>query len=254
VLHYEESAREHSTDKGHREIATLQSKDAGQPKGVSLLLATKLSVPLVWPGLVPRPHLFQRLETCLEHPLILLAAPAGFGKTALLSAWVSLDSGDNDPAQFWSYVLAALDALHPGLGATALSLQSAQTAPIETVLVELFNNVSALPQHIILILDDYHLIEELPIHRAVTYLLDHLPPQLHLVLASRVDPPLPLSRLRVRHHLVELRADDLRFTLAEAATFLNEIMGLQLAERDIAAIESRTEGWVAGLQLAALSM
>ena len=235
-----------------------------QQSNKRLLLATKLAIPPVRSGLVPRPHLFQRLEASLEHPLTLLAAPAGFGKTALLSAWarerqrslawVSLDSSDNDPAQFWSYALSALDALHPGLGATALSLQSAQTAPIETVLAALINGMGTQPQHIALILDDYHLIEELPIHRAMTFLLEHLPPQLHLVLASRVDPPLPLARLRVRHQLAELRADDLRFTLAEAATFLNEIMGFQLTERDIAALESRTEGWVAGLQLAALSM
>src|SRR5207248_4025680 len=193
----------------------LKSKDGGQPQRDPLLLATKLAIPPARSGLVPRPHLFQKLESGLEHPLTLLAAPAGFGKTALLRAWarerqrsiawVSLDRSENDPAQFWSYVLAALDALHPGLGATALSLQSAQTAPIETVLVELINNVSALPQHIALILDDYHLIEELSIHRAVSFLLEHLPPQFHLVLASRVDPPLPLSRLRVRHQLVELR-------------------------------------------------
>lgn len=229
-----------------------------------LLLATKLAIPPVRSGLVPRPHLFHRLDACLEQPLTLLSAPAGFGKTAMLSAWaqarkpsiawVSLDSSDNDPAQFWSYVLAALDTLRPGIGAAALTLQSAQTTPIETVLVELINHVNALSEHIALILDDYHLIEDLPIHRTVTYLLEHQPPQLHLVLASRHDPPLPLSRLRVRHQLVELRADDLRFTLGEAATFLNEIMSLQLSERDIAALESRTEGWIAGLQLAALSM
>jgi LuxR family maltose regulon positive regulatory protein len=236
----------------------------GQQGKDQLLLSTKLAIPPVRLELVPRLRLFQRLEACLEHPLTLIAAPAGFGKSVVLSAWarlheqsvawVSLDSSDNDPAQFWSYVLAALDALCPGLGATALSLQSAQSAPIETVLAALINALGTLPQHIALILDDYHLIEDLLIQRAMTFLLEHLPPQFHLVLASRVDPPLPLSRLRVRHQLVELRADDLRFTLAEAVTFLNEIMGFQLSEHDIAALESRTEGWVAGLQLAALSM
>ena len=230
-----------------------------------LLLATKLAIPPIRSDLILRPRLFNKLEACLEHPLTLLAAPAGFGKTVLLSAWarqhkqsvgwVSLDSSDNDPAQFWTYVLATLDALHPGLGAEPLSwLQSEQPAQIETVLVAFMNALGALRQDVVLILDDYHLIEEPPIHRTMTYLLDHLPPQFHLMLASRVDPSLPLARLRARHHLMELRADDLRFTFDEAATFLNEMMGFQLAEHDIAALETRTEGWIAGLQLAALSM
>jgi len=237
----------------------------GQHSSNHLLVTTKLAIPPVRLDLVPRPQLFQKLEACLEHPLTLLAAPAGFGKTVLLSAWarqqqrsvawVSLDSSDTDPVQFWTYVFAALDALHPGIGATPLSLlQSSQPPPIETVLAALINALGVLQQHIALILDDYHIIEELSIHRAMTFLLEHLPPQFHLVLASRVDPPLPLSRLRARHQLVELRADDLRFTFAEAAAFLNEIMGFQLAEHDIAALETRTEGWIAGLQLAALSM
>ena len=237
----------------------------GQHSSNHLLVSTKLAIPPVRLDLVPRPHLFQKLEACLEHPLTLLAAPAGFGKTVLLSAWarqqqrsvawVSLDSSDTDPVQFWTYVFAALDALHPGIDATPLSLlQSAQPPPIETVLAALINALGVLQQHIVLILDDYHIIEELSIHRAMTFLLEHLPPQVHLVLASRVDPPLPLSRLRARHQLVELRVDDLRFTFAEAAAFLNEIMGFQLAEHDIAALETRTEGWIAGLQLAALSM
>ena len=237
----------------------------GQHSSNHLLVSTKLAIPPVRLDLVPRPHLFQKLEACLEHPLTLLATPAGFGKTVLLSAWarqqqrsvawVSLDSSDTDPVQFWTYVLAALDALHPGIGATPLSLlQSAQPPSIETVLAALINALGVLQQHIALILDDYHIIEELSIHRAMTFLLEHLPPQFHLVLASRVDPPLPLARLRARHQLVELRADDLRFTFAEAAAFLNEIMGFQLAEHDIAALETRTEGWIAGLQLAALSM
>ena len=243
----------------------MQRKEMGQQRKDQLLLTTKLAIPPVRLELVPRPRLFQRLEACMQHPLTLLAAAAGFGKTVVLSAWarqhrqsvawVSLDSSDNDPVQFWTYVLTALDTLHPGLGATPLSfLQAAQPASIETVLAALMNALDTLQQHIVLILDDYHVIEERPIHRAITFLLEHLPPQFHLVLASRVDPPLPLSRLRARHQLVELRADDLRFTFAEAATFLNEIMGFQLAEHDIAALETRTEGWIAGLQLAALSL
>jgi LuxR family maltose regulon positive regulatory protein len=139
--------------------------------------------------------------------------------------WVSLDSSDNDPAQFWTYVLLHL-------------LQSAQPASIETVLAVLINALGTLQQHIALILDDYHVIEELPIHRTVTFLLDHLPLQFPLVLASRVDPPLPLVRLHARYQLVELRADDLRFIFAEAASFLNEIMGFQLAEHGSASESS----------------
>jgi LuxR family transcriptional regulator, maltose regulon positive regulatory protein len=231
----------------------------------NLLLTTKLAIPPIRSDLVLRPRLFNKLEACLEHPLTLLAAPAGFGKTVLLSTWarqqkqpvgwVSLDSSDNGAMQFWTYVITALDTLYPGLGAVVFSLlQSEQPTSIENVLVALINALGALQQDVVLILDDYHTIEELPIHRAMIYLLDHVPPQFHLVLASRVDPPLSLSRLRARHHLMELRADDLRFTFAEAAAFLNEMMGFYIAERDIAALETRTEGWIAGLQLAALSM
>jgi LuxR family transcriptional regulator, maltose regulon positive regulatory protein len=230
-----------------------------------LLLTTKLAIPPVRLDLVPRPHLFQKLEACLEHSLTLLAAPAGFGKTVLLSAWarqgqrsvawVSLESSDNDSAQFWTYVLSALDALHPGIGKTPLSLlQSNQPASIETILAALINALGTLTEHNVLILDDYHIIEERSIQRAMTFLFDHIPPQLHVVIASRIDPPLPLSRLRARHQLVELRADDLRFSYDEAAAFLNAIMGFRLSEQDIAALETRTEGWIAGLQLAALSM
>jgi DNA-binding MarR family transcriptional regulator len=237
----------------------------GQQRSDQLLLATKLTIPPVRSDLVARPRLVRSLEACMEHPLTLLAAPAGFGKTVLLSAWarqqqqsvgwVSLDSSDNDPAQFWTYVLVALDTLHPGLGAEPLSLlQSEQSAPIETVLVALINALGALQQNVALVLDDYHLIEAFPIHRAMTFLLDHMPSQFHLVIASRIDPPLPLSRLRVLHQLLELRVDDLRFTIEEAATFLNEVMGLQLTTDAVVALETRTEGWIAGLQLAALSM
>jgi LuxR family transcriptional regulator, maltose regulon positive regulatory protein len=246
-------------------VRKYESSNMEQQSNDHLLLATKLTIPHVRLDLIPRPRLFQKLETCLEYPLTLLAAPAGFGKTVVLSTWaqqrqrsvgwVSLDSSDNDPGQFWTYVLTALDALHPGLGAEPLSwLQSEQPVTIETVLVAFMNALAALRQDVVLILDDYDIIEEPPIHRTMTYLLDHLPPLFHLVLASRVDPPLPLARLRARHQLMELRADDLRFTFDEAATFLNEMMGFRLAEHDIAALETRTEGWITGLQLAALSM
>ena len=237
----------------------------GQQTSDQMLLATKLTIPPVRSDLVARPRLVRSLEACMQHPLTLLAAPAGFGKTVLLSTWarqqqqsvgwVSLDSGDNDQAQFWTYVFVALDTLHPGLGAKPMSLlQSEQSAPIETALVALLNALGVLQQDVALVLDDYHLIEAFPIHRAMTFLLNHLPSPFHLVIASRIDPPLPLSRLRVRHQLLELRVDDLRFTFAEAAAFLNEILGFQLAEHDVASLETRTEGWIAGLQLAALSM
>jgi LuxR family transcriptional regulator, maltose regulon positive regulatory protein len=248
----------------HR-LLNFESRDMGQQSSDQLLLATKLAIPLVRSGLVARPRLLHTLEACVQHPLTFLAAPAGFGKTVLLSAWarqqqrtvgwVSLDSSDNDPVQFWTYGITALDTLHPGIGNTPLSfLQAKQPASIETVLAALMNALGTLQQDTVLILDDYHVIEALSIHRSMTFLLDHLPPQLHLVIASRVDPPLPLSRLRVRGQLVELRADDLRFTFDEAATFLNDSMGLHLRMDDIVALENRTEGWIAGLQLAALSM
>ncbi len=172
-----------------------------------------------------------------------------------LASWVSLDNSDNDPVQFWSYFITALGRLQPGVGKTPLSLlQSAPSAAIEVVLIALVNALSSLQRNIALVLDDYHVIEAPSIHHAVTFLLDHLPLQLHLIIASRTDPPLPLARLRARGLLNELRADDLRFTLDEAATFLHEIMGLHLSTNDIAALETRTEGWIAGLQLAALSM
>jgi len=204
----------------------------------------------------------------------LISAPAGFGKTTLVSswlydlrivnqkpelvnraAWFSLDEGDNDPARFLSYLIAALQVIEPDLG-TELSgiLQSPQPPPTEMVLTILLNEVTALPNRFVLVLDDYHVIDSKPVDRALTFLIDHLPHQMHLVIATREDPDLPLARLRARGYLTELRAADLRFTLAEAAQFLNQVMGLTLSADDIAALESRTEGWIAGLQLAAISM
>jgi len=186
----------------------------------------------------------------------LLSAPAGFGKTTLVSAWrataagrampcawVSLDAADSDPLRFWRYVIAALDMLQPDSGATALALlQSPQPPPIEAVLTLLLNALSTLPTDAVLVLDDYHLIDALPIHSALAFLLDHLPPQLHLILITRADPPLPLTRLRARRELTELRAADLSFTADEATTFLTEVMGLPLSMDDVAALETRTEG------------
>ena len=237
------------------------------------LLATKLFVPAPRPNLVIRQRLFDRLQTGLMDKLTLIAAPAGFGKTTLLSAWratvagstlpfawVSLDSADNDPLRFWSYIIAAIDMLVPGSGTTALVLlQSPQPPPIEIILTSVLNAFSALVinpplRHVALALDDYHVITAPAIHDALAQMIDYLPPNLHLVILTRADPALPLARLRARSVMTEIHANGLRFTSDEAATFLNQVMGLSLTAADVAALESRTEGWIAGLQLAALAM
>ncbi len=235
------------------------------------LLETKLYVPRPRRGLVPRPRLSQRLDRGTTSKLMLISAPAGFGKTTLLTewlaagpaapaderlaAWLSLDRADNDPASFWTYVIAALQTVAPGIGESALTLlQAPQPPPIETVLTALLNDLGAITGDIVLVLDDYHVIDARDVQDAMAFLLDHLPPRLHVVIASRTDPALPLARLRARGELVETRAAELRFTPDEAAAYLNEMMGLQLTARDVAALEGRTEGWIAALQLAALSM
>ena len=170
-------------------------------------------------------------------------------------AWLSLDVGDSDPTRFLTYLVAALQTVAANIGAGALGvLQSPQPPPIESILTALINEIAATPDSFVLVLDDYHLIDAKPVEDALTFLLEHLPPQMHLVIATREDPNLPLARLRVRGHLIELRAADLRFTPAEAAEFLNHAMGLNLSPENIAALETRTEGWIAGLQLAAISM
>jgi LuxR family maltose regulon positive regulatory protein len=214
---------------------------------------------------VSRPRLVERLNRGLTGKLTLISAPAGSGKTSLLSEWIpcsqqrvtwlSLDKGDNDPTCFWGYFIGALQLLQTGLGESALGLlQSPQPPPPELILTTLLNELAAFPHAFALVLDDYHVIESPAIHQALTFMLDHLPPQMHLMMTSRVDPPLPLSRLRSRDQLTELRARDLRFTLDEVTTFFNQVMGLALSTADVAALEARTEGWIAGLQLAALSM
>jgi LuxR family maltose regulon positive regulatory protein len=229
------------------------------------LLSTKLHVPRPPPQLVRRSHLNERLQQAMERQLTLIAAPAGFGKTTLLSAWlqdapvstawVSLDSGDDDPTRFWSYTLAALDTVHVGLGAIGLpQLQSSQPPPLEIILTAVINSLAALPEEVVLVFDDYHAITAHPIHTSVTFLLDHLPARLHLVIATRADPPLPLARLRAKGQLVEIRSTDLRFTREEATSFLAQTIGLEISTEDIAALETRTEGWIAGLKLAALSL
>src|SRR5262245_4492159 len=254
-------------------LTTVAARPAPTTALPANLLATKLFVPPARANLVIRQRLFERVETGLQNKLTLVAAPAGFGKTTLFSdrrataagsalpfGWVSLDRADNDPLRFWSYIITALDTLVPGVGTTALALlQSPQPPPIEHILTSVLNAFSAayaVPsvQDSALVLDDYHVITAPAIHSALAFLLDYLPPQLHLVILTRADPALPLARLRVRGAVTELHASDLRFTPDEAAAFLNQMMGLSLDADDLAALEVRTEGWVAGLQLAALAI
>ena len=228
------------------------------------LLETKLYLPKWSADLVSRSRLLDRIHP--KRKLTLVSAPAGFGKTTLLAewvaavptrpvAWVSLDQSDNDPAVCWTYLITALQNIQPSLGERSLSLlQSPQPPPIESVLMTLLNELTAVEEDFVLILDDYHVIETQAIHRGIGFLINHLPPQMHLVISSRADPPLPLARLRGGGDLTELRAADLRFTPDEAATFLNQVMGIEISAADVAALEQRTEGWIAGLQLAALSM
>ena len=229
------------------------------------LLETKLYIPGRHPGLLSRPRLVERLNQGAQRKLTLVSAPAGSGKSTLVAewvaasrraaAWISLDPGDNNPALFWTYVVTALRTARPDVGESALSwLSSARPPATEWILTSLINEITANDQHVALILDDYHVIDAEPIHRAVAFLLEHLPPRMHLVIATRSDPPLPLARLRGRRELTELRASDLRFTPEEAAAFLNEAMGLGLSAADVAVLEARTEGWIVSLQLAALSM
>ena len=229
------------------------------------LLATKLYIPRPPLQLVRRPRLVEQLMQALECQLTLIAAPAGFGKTTLLSAWlhdssissawVSLDSGDDDPTRFWSYTLASLDVVCSGLGASGLSLlQSPQPPPLESMLTTVINRLAALHRELVLILDDYHVITANPIHASITFLLDHMPTRLHLIIATRADPPLPLARLRSKGQLVEIRSTDLRFTREEATSFLSQTSGVEFSTEVITALETRTEGWIAGLQLAALSL
>src|ERR671914_1837577 len=229
------------------------------------ILTTKLYIPPPQPKVVLRPRLIECLNEGLDRKLSLISAPAGSGKTTLLSewlagrsqpaAWLSLDEGDNDPTRFLAYLVAALRTIAPNIGEGLLgALQSPQPPPTESVLTALLNEITTLPDDFVLVLDDYHVIDARPVDDALAFLIEHLPPRMHLVIATREDPNLPLARLRVRGQLSELRAADLRFTPEEAAEFLNQVMGLSLSAEDIAALERRTEGWIAGLQLAALSM
>ncbi len=229
------------------------------------ILLTKLNVPPPRPAAITRSRLVERLSDGLHSKLTLVSAPAGFGKTTLVSewvanldrptAWLSLDEADSDLTRFLGYTIAALQTVATAVGdGMAGLLQLAQPPPAVSILTSLINDIGSLATPVVLVLDDYHLIRAPAIDDAVAFLLDHAPPQLHLVITTREDPRLPLARLRGRGEMTELRAADLRFTPDEATAFLNETMGLALTEDDVAALELRTEGWIAGLQLAALSM
>jgi LuxR family transcriptional regulator, maltose regulon positive regulatory protein len=231
------------------------------------ILSTKLYPPPPRSKIVLRHPLIEKLNAGLSsgRKLTLISAPAGFGKTTLIGewgagcdrpvAWFSLDEGDNDPTRFLTYLITALQTIRPDIGAGVLEvLKTHQSPPIESILTTLLNEIATIPKKFILVLDDYHLMDAKAIDNALTFLLEHQPPQMHLVITTREDPNLPLARLRVRSQLTELRAADLRFTPSETAEFLNHVMGLNLSAENISALEARTEGWIAGLQLAALSM
>jgi LuxR family maltose regulon positive regulatory protein len=232
-----------------------------------VLLATKLHVPHPQPGFVSRPRLAAALDEGLARQLVLVCAPAGSGKTVLLAdwagrdgrlvAWLSLDAADNDPARFWRHVVAALDRVRPGIAERAGPLLGPPAPPsFEGLVTALVNELAAQPgeDEVLLVVDDYHLIEAQSVHASLEFLVEHLPPGLDLVVASRADPPLPLPRLRAGGRLAELRAADLRFTAEEAAALLREATGGELPGEAVAALAARTEGWAAGLQLAALSL
>jgi LuxR family transcriptional regulator, maltose regulon positive regulatory protein len=229
------------------------------------LLRTKLFIPRPRKNLVSRPRLVDCLNSGLDRKLTLIAAPAGFGKTTLLSEWIpqsprcaiwlSLDDNDNDPSQFWTYFIKSLQGLKTELGEGAFSLlHSPQTFPINSILTGLINDVASFPDGFAIVLDDYHVIESQAVHEALAFLIDHQPANMHLMITTRIDPPLLLTRLRARDQLIELRANDLRFSVEETSEFLNQAMGLSLSIDEVAALETRTEGWIAGLQIAALSM
>jgi LuxR family maltose regulon positive regulatory protein len=228
------------------------------------LLATKLHLPRPRAALVARPRLLARLNEGMERELVLVCTPAGFGKTTVLAewartgqrpvAWLSLDEFDNDPARFWRHVAAALDPLRPGVAVRVTALLGSPPASFEGAVTALVNALAGLAEAAVLVLDDYHLIQSPAVHASVEFLLEHLPPSLRLVLASRADPPLPLARLRASGQLTELRETDLRFTRQEAAELLGALVGVEVPEAAAAALEERTEGWAAGLQLAALSL
>lgn len=229
------------------------------------ILTTKLHIPAHRQQIVPRPRLIKQLNRGLRRKLTLISAPAGSGKTTLVIdwlsdtghpvTWISLDESDNDPGQFLLYLISALQNIEPALGEHLFqALQSAQVPAIEPILRDLLNEIAMIEQDFILVLDDYHVVDSEQVDNAIVFLIEYMPPQMQLVITTREDPQFPVSRLRVRQQITELRASDLRFTHDEIAKFLNQIMGLKLSVDNIIALEARTEGWIAGLQLAAISM
>ncbi len=229
------------------------------------ILATKLYIPPIRPNAVSRPSLIEMLVGGMQRKLTLISAPAGFGKTSLISewaakndlriAWVSLDERDNNPPNFLRYIIAALQTVYENVGTNAWeALNSPELPPIETILTALLNEIATIPENFVLVLDDYHVIDSKSVDEVLSFLLDHLPPQMHLIIATREDPDIPLARLRALGQMTELRAADLRFTPSETTEFLNKGLGLNLSTNEISALENRTEGWIAGLQLAAISM
>jgi LuxR family transcriptional regulator, maltose regulon positive regulatory protein len=241
------------------------SPDQAATRARDELLATKFNIPRTRPDLLGRSRLIQRLDQGMAREVVLVCTPAGFGKSTLLAdwaanarwpvAWLSLDPEDNDPMRFWRYVVAALDRVGGGAGEHVLPLLSPLSVMSSRIVVTaLVNQLQVAPEELALVLDDYHLIDTGSIHDDMAFLLGHLPPQLHVVITSRSDPPLPLARLRARGQLVELRAADLRFTLEESAALLGEVWGLDLGPGAMVALERRTEGWAVGLQLTALSL
>ena len=229
------------------------------------LLQTKFHIPALRPTLVARPRLFTKLNEGMNGKLTLLSAAAGFGKTTLIcdwlrqttlpAVWLSLDAADNDLPRFLRYLIGALQCPQPTLGQETLPLlQLPQTLPVDEILTALLNELTTLTQKLILVLDDYHVIEAPPIHQALSFLVEHGPPQLHLVITSRANPPLPLARWRGRGELTELRAADLRFTDGETTHFFQPFAQAGLTPADLALLTERTEGWIVGLQLAALSL
>ena len=248
------------------ERPAVAASEAAVPER-DVLLATKLHVPRPRPDFVPRPRLADRLDEGLRRGLVLVCAPAGYGKTVLLAdwarrgqravGWLSLDGDDNDPARFWRHAVAALDRACPGI-AERVGLLLGPPAPpsFEGLVTALVNELAAQPStdDVLLVLDDYHLIDSQPVHASLGFLIEHRPPRLHLVLTSRADPPLALARLRARDELAELRAAELRFTAGEAAAMLQQVAAVALPDGAMTALAVRTEGWAAGLQLAALSL
>ncbi|MBW4438456.1 MAG: hypothetical protein KME04_15050 [Pleurocapsa minor GSE-CHR-MK-17-07R] len=230
-----------------------------------LLLNTKLNVPPVRLAHVQRAHLIQKLDSLREHKLALIVASAGYGKTALVSEWIaqssmravwfSIDTRDNDPVRFWDYVVAAIQTAYPEIGEqTLILLHEPQPLPIETILSTLINELSALHDMLAIVLDDYHSIESSAIHDGLAFLIEHMPSKIRLIMTTRTDPPLPLARMRVRGQLLELRSADLRFSPPQIEAFFTDVMGLSLTTAEVAALDTRVEGWVAGLQLAGLAL